>query len=124
MAATHVALFGVAAIFSSEVSKAAGNETLIRGERCGDVLMDQEADDKTRIGGMSTVLLNRAVSADAYARSCYGSSQKSPECNLYTVRQIEWRVSCWLNVDCIITNPSIGRSTEMPRAPLSLGDAR
>lgn len=91
VALLNVAIFGVAGIFSSEVTKAPGNETLIRGPRCGWWTLPSDG-----VGGSRTLIwthkgLNDSLAAAAYARACYQGAGNILECSKYVAKELEWR---------------------------------
>ena len=90
MAALNVAIFITAALFTPEVSRAVGDEALIRGGRCGFAEPNEGANNNTKLSGISVLLNKRRVSADSYARACYNRAQYFLECNQYTVPRINW----------------------------------
>jgi len=98
MAIAIAALFAVASIFSSQVTKAAGSEVLLKGNNCGfwsfnvnSSLADfYQADLKS---------LNETLAAVNYASSCYGTNNTdTPQCNTYTTPRINWTTN--QNVSC------------------------
>lgn len=92
--------FAIAAIFSSEVTKAPGKGVLIQSANCGRLDFDDYHD-----GGFngfraawSTVVLNDTAEASAYTRSCYGSDADGLRCNRYVQRKIPWETN--VNASC------------------------
>jgi hypothetical protein len=98
MAIIIAALFGVASIFSSQVTKAAGSEVLINDENCGtwsfnliSTLADVYKEDLKS--------LNETIAAANYASSCYSTNNTdTPQCNTYITPAITWTTN--QNVSC------------------------
>jgi hypothetical protein len=98
MALVLAALFGVASIFSSQVTKAAGSEVLINDENCGtwsfnvnSILVDLYKEDLKS--------LNETIAAANYVSSCYSTNNTdTPQCNTYITPAITWTTS--QNVSC------------------------
>ena len=82
-------LFGLAGVFSAEVTKTAGNETLIRSPNCGQWAVDDEASQQSMFAYMSKSL-NDTIKAASYARTCYGNTPGSIQCSQFAQQQIEW----------------------------------
>ena len=91
LALLNLILFGLAGIFSSEVTKAAGNETLVISPSCG----------TWSVGPSSTIqnntpwrikTVNDTKSADSYARDCYGGTGSSFDCSQYVQSRLPWTV--------------------------------
>lgn len=89
LALCNLLLFAVAGVFSSEVTKSAGNETLIRSPNCGSWTLDGSGSQQELYAYQSKIL-NDTITAAAYARACYGNAQNVLECNQYTQQQIKW----------------------------------
>ena len=83
---------GVAGIFSSEVGKAAGNETLIRSPDCG-YLNFNETGTSLALAALNSVEVNDTLTATTYSRACYGNSQNSLQCTQYPQPQLLWKVN-------------------------------
>ena len=88
LALLNLTIFAVAGIFSSEVTKAAGNETLVRSPNCG--YLDIPTDDPKQTA-WNTVELNDTLTATAYQRACYGGKQNTLQCNQYAQQSIPWK---------------------------------
>lgn len=103
LAVANMALFGVAGIFSSEVIKAAGNETLVRSPNCGvlNIIGSGAGAGGAGAAGASLGVLAASTSLDTnqtnqattYARACYGNTQSAFGCNQYVKQQIPWTVN-------------------------------
>ena len=87
LALLNIAVFGVAGIFSSDVTKAAGNETLIRSPHCGYLTPDNVtfSDD-----AFSIVDLNDTLAATTYSRACYDNTENALTCNQYVQQRLQW----------------------------------
>lgn len=97
----YMAGFGLAGVFSSSVTKAAGNETLIVSSNCGRSVLDGDVQSYDSAGSAYLEKsLNDLSSAIDYARTCYmtSSSRSQLRCQIYTSSQIpfhrEHNVSC------------------------------
>ena len=97
LAFLNIAVFGVAGIFSSEVTKAAGNETLIRSPHCG-YLGASGANTLHNSFAVNLVDLNDTLTATTYARVCYDNAENALACNQYVQRQLHW--TCNENATC------------------------
>ena len=85
LAILNMSLFGLAGVFSSEISKAAGNETLLRSPNCGTLMTYPEFPEVYR-----AVDANQTLAAAAYSRACYGSDSDDLTCNRYPRRNIQF----------------------------------
>lgn len=74
LASLNLSVFGVASIYSSEITKAAGNESLIRGSTCGAWLARPDGSVEGEFGYRSKSL-GDAISAASYARACYNNTR-------------------------------------------------
>ncbi len=98
LALANVTLFGVAGIFSSEVTKAAGNETLLRSPNCGLLNLNGNleyggSDSKELLTASTALDSNDTLAASTYARACYGNTQNGLGCNRYVQQQIPYTVN-------------------------------
>ncbi|MCJ1337032.1 hypothetical protein MMC09_002311 [Bachmanniomyces sp. S44760] len=82
-------LFGLAGIFSSQVTKSAGNETLVRSGNCGIWTLDKAGTSQSGFA-LNSKSLNDTITAAGYARACYGAASNSLECNQYTQQQLDY----------------------------------
>ena len=100
LALINVVVFAIAAIFSSEVTKATGNGVLIRSPNCGRLEYDSLDNGYTRDlqAAYNTVILNDTTEAAAYTRNCYGEDANGLRCNRYVTRKILWRTN--VNASC------------------------
>ena len=89
VALLNIAAFGVAGIFSSDVTKAAGNETLIRSPHCGFLAVDSSVTFQDSVAD-SSVDLNDTLAATTYSRACYGNTGNALGCNQYVRQQLHW----------------------------------
>lgn len=92
LALLNFVLFGVAGVFSSEVTKAAGNETLIRSSDCGFLNFSGNAVSQ-HSAAFNDVDVNDTFAATTYSRACYGSSQSLLQCAQYPQQQLPWKVT-------------------------------
>ncbi|KAL9065715.1 MAG: hypothetical protein Q9161_008050 [Pseudevernia consocians] len=102
LALFNFVLFGVAGVFSSEVTKAAGNETLIRSPDCGSLNFTENAARQQSLAALNSMDVNDTLAATTYSRACYGSSQNLLQCSQYPQQQLPWQVN--LNVTCPFTD--------------------
>ena len=92
LALTNLVLFSLAGVFSAQVTKAAGNETLIRSPNCGTWDVSSHTGPLEQAAFRSKTLLD-TTSASTYARSCYGVAPNSLSCNQYAQSSIPWAVN-------------------------------
>ena len=94
LAVSNMLLFGVAGVFSAEVTKAAGNETLIHSPNCGYLSPITNRtdlpsyDDTTSANALEA---NDTLAAAAYSRACYGKSSGGLQCGQFPKPNIPWR---------------------------------
>ena len=89
LALLNLVLFGVAGVFSSEVTKAPGNETLVRSPNCGYIYLTDPGSFKAQID-YNSMDLNDTLPAAAYERACYESAENSLQCGQFIQRQLRW----------------------------------
>lgn len=88
LAILNLVLCGIAGVFSSKVTKAAGDETLIRSPDCG--LPNPTATDaKQSQAAYNAVDLNDTLAASTYSRACYDSTESVLQCNQYAQQQLK-----------------------------------
>jgi hypothetical protein len=80
IAALNLALFSVASIFTSQVTKVPGNSTIILGPSCGNYAFKENSLDNNLI---QSKILADVYEAAAYARQCYGDSSNGLACGVY-----------------------------------------
>lgn len=85
----NLVLFAIAGVFSSQVTKAAGDETLVVSPNCGYSVPDKALSQQS-LFAQSSKILNDTITAASYARACYGGLQDPLKCNIYTQSQIKW----------------------------------
>lgn len=95
LAFLNLSAFGAASIFSSAVTKSAGNETLMFSKNCGVASFPNTVDPTF---SKLLRLMHLAQSAAGYARSCYGDVDNLLQCTTYPQRQIQWETR--RNVPC------------------------
>jgi hypothetical protein len=83
--------FAIAGIFSSQVTKAVGNEALTRGQVCGS--WDIPVTDAASNEAWQSKVLNETINAATYARNCYGTAQDNLKCRSYVQQQISWKTN-------------------------------
>ena len=100
LALINVVIFAIAAIFSSEVTKATGKEVLIQSSNCGSLEFDSADDGYTGVlqAAFNTVVLNDSTEAAAYTRNCYGDDANGLRCNRYVQTRIQWKTN--VNASC------------------------
>ena len=107
LAFCNMTLFTVAGIFSSEVTKAAGNETLLMSPGCGYQLT---GDNLSTITDVYAADGNGTLAASTYATACYGDSFTSFQCNQFVKPRLEWttkrNVSCPFQADLCAEGPT------------------
>ena len=81
LAVCNTLLFAVAGIFSSEVTKAAGNETLITSPNCG--YLQPNFSSSSEPTTSTTKEANDTLAAIAYARACYGDALNELQCGRF-----------------------------------------
>ena len=90
LALLNIATFGVAGIFSSDVTKAAGNETLIRSPHCGYLIVETGNGTFQDTVASNGIDLNDTLAATTYSRACYGNTENALGCNQYVRQQLHW----------------------------------
>lgn len=81
------AVFAVASIFSSQVTKSAGNEVLINSPNCGFWGFNDSSSNLLFQWDLKT--LNESITSANYANTCYGTgNSNSPLCNTYIVPEV------------------------------------
>ncbi len=90
LALLNITVFGVAGIFSSDVTKAAGNETLIRSPHCGYLNLTGDVDTIQNSAAFNSIDLNDTLAATTYSRACYDNTENALGCNQYVRQQLRW----------------------------------
>lgn len=88
LALLNFIFFGVASVFSSEVTRGAGNETLIQPTNCG--LLNYSSGNWGGVRVASLVGSNYTWAASTYARACYENSYDPLTCSQYAVPNLSW----------------------------------
>ena len=96
LALCNTLLFAVAGVFSSEVTKAAGNETLIMSPNCGYILPNPSNLVKQLEFDAKDV--NDILAAITYSRACYGGAPNELQCGRF--RQPKLAYTSEMNVSC------------------------
>lgn len=94
LAVSNMVLFGIAGVFSAEVTKAAGNETLILSPNCGYLLPITNRSDLSLYDtttGANAMDANDTLTATAYSRACYGKTSDGSQCHQFPKPNIPWR---------------------------------
>lgn len=88
------AVFAVAAIFSSQVTKSAGTEVLIQSPNCG--FWEFNSTTNEGVWGWDLKTLNNTITAANYANTCYGTGNSgSASCHTYKVPEV-----CVSHISC------------------------
>ena len=91
LALLNSAAFGIAGIFSSEVIKAAGNETLIRSPNCGLLTLTAGAAETVQnAAAFASMELNDTLAATTYSWACYDNTQNILGCSQFVQQQLHW----------------------------------
>ncbi|KAK2808658.1 hypothetical protein FQN50_004522 [Emmonsiellopsis sp. PD_5] len=121
LAFSHLILFGIAGVFSSEVTKSAGKERLVKSseDTCGLFLGSTTgAPDTMRI--INAKYASGTRIAQTYARSCYRGHYDPLQCEIYPAREIPFttrqNATCPFRDDiCAVSNTA---AFEMDTGPL------
>jgi hypothetical protein len=107
LAALNVSIFGVASIFTSEITKVTGNSTLILGPACGGYKIDPNV---TSTNGYRAKLLADTYQAATYVRQCYGDNPTNDlACNAYYRRSLGFTTNP--NATCPFRQVSVSSTT-------------
>lgn len=87
LALATLAAFGTAGVFSSEVTKAAGSDVLVRSGNCGNWTGTGFSSD-----GLLRKALNDTIVASTYSRACYNVQSSALQCNQYAKQQLPYAV--------------------------------
>ncbi|KAL8824813.1 MAG: hypothetical protein Q9170_008033 [Blastenia crenularia] len=105
LALFNIVCFGLASIFSSEVTRAAGNEVLIRSPQCG-VLTQMNStgiNSPQNLNNLEKLEVNITATAATYAQACYGQAHNPLQCGQYAQRSLSWKLdqnaSCPFSTD-------------------------
>ncbi|KAI4276395.1 MAG: hypothetical protein L6R38_005678 [Xanthoria sp. 2 TBL-2021] len=99
VALLNIVFFAVASIFSSYVTRAAGNEVLIRSPRCGALIpKDDDYASQQAFSDFKRLETNDTSVAASYSRACYGDVPDPLQCNQYAQRSLPWESNP--NVTC------------------------
>jgi hypothetical protein len=90
LALSSFAAWSVAGVYSSEVTKAAGTEVLVKGDKCGFLRFVSAADTDDAVQDYTFKIHNDTITAAEYARTCYMNTDKFPQCNRFVQRQLNW----------------------------------
>lgn len=98
---------GLAGVFSSQITKAAGEHRLLHSDNCGYWTMNDSASSLDLLHSYATKTLNDSISAASYARNCYLGAHDPIQCGTYPVSDIPWttsEVDCPFGDDICLTN--------------------
>jgi hypothetical protein len=87
LAALNLALFSVAGIFTSEVTKVPGNSTIILGPSCGGYKSSPDVNNG-QLAAFQAKVLADTYEAATYVRQCYGGNTTSLACGVYNRRSL------------------------------------
>jgi hypothetical protein len=109
LAVLSLGTFRAASLLTSEVTKAAGNETLLHSPNC--TYWGPASSSATSQGGVRTKLANDAFTAASYSKACYeANSLATAECGLYAARNIPWKqvtnATCPWSPELCLSSPS------------------
>ena len=93
LAVSNMVLFGIAGVFSAEVTEAVGNGTLIQSPNCGYLLPDTNRPGLSSfeaITGANAMEANDTLAASAYSKACYGNTLGGSQCHQYPKSSIPW----------------------------------
>lgn len=85
----YIVVFGVAGVFSSEVTKSAGNARLIRSNNCGYFRLDG-SNSLQSVYAYNAKGLNDTTTAANYARACYGGAHDPLQCSTFVQSELPW----------------------------------
>jgi hypothetical protein len=95
VAITNMAVFGIAGIFTSEITKAPGNSTLLIGTLCG----EYSPANATEVNGiLSSKNLADTNVAATYVRQCYQNATSTGACGFFMRPSLPFRVN--VNARC------------------------
>jgi hypothetical protein len=91
LAALNVSLFGVASIFTSAISSAPGNSTLILGPACGGY--NTESFSSSLWDSWYSKILADTYNAATYVRQCYPANTANLGCGVYQHQNLPFTVN-------------------------------
>ena len=94
LALLNIVFFALASIFSSEVTRAAGNQVLIRSPHCG-MLSPTNLNFSSQATSQASDRLevNDTLSANTYAQACYSKTPDPLVCDQYAQHSLSWKVN-------------------------------
>ncbi|KAL8792003.1 MAG: hypothetical protein Q9195_005421 [Heterodermia aff. obscurata] len=101
LALVNMIVFALASVFSSEVTKAAGNEALVRSPQCGLLNSTNIHDANKQSANFNEIEVNQTLTAATYTRACYGKIKDPLQCNQYAQQSLSWRSN--QNASCPFT---------------------
>lgn len=94
LALLNIVFWALASIFSSEVTRAAGNEVLVHSPHCGLLtLANNSSLSQPNLTSFETLEVNDTLTATTYSQACYGKTHDSLQCNQYARRSIPWKTN-------------------------------
>lgn len=79
----HIAVFGVAGIFSSQVSTAAGNEVLVSSSNCGHLTDNTNMYTADTFKLLFPYVSETVILSSSYAQQCYRQDAVAPSCKTF-----------------------------------------
>jgi hypothetical protein len=89
LGALNLALFSVASVFTSQVTRVPGNSTIILGPSCGELTFNYSRYGNGDIITQSKILAD-TYEAAAYVRQCYGDNANGLACRVYNRPSLEF----------------------------------
>lgn len=93
LALLNLVFFSLAAIFSSQVTKSAGDQVLIRSPRCGWLNSTLEPSSIQGSDTFGNLIINDTLTASTYSKACYGDSANPLQCNQYIRKSLPWETN-------------------------------
>lgn len=79
----HIAVFGIAGVFSSQVSTAAGNEVLVSSSNCGHLNSTTHMNSTDMLKWFYPYFTQKVVLSASYAQQCYRPDAVTQSCNTF-----------------------------------------
>ena len=89
LALSTLVLFSIAGVLSSEVTKAPGNEVLIRSSHCGLLNLTDPTSQRGQLS-FRTMDSHDTLAAAAYERACYDNTESPLQCGQFIKKQLPW----------------------------------
>lgn len=100
----HIAVFGIAGIFSSQVSTAAGNEVLVSSPNCGYLHSTAHTNSTDILRWFYPYFNKGVVQSASYAQQCYRQDAVAQSCNTFIQPNISTtssRAACPFDGMCV-----------------------